>query len=106
MPDKQRNMTRTRSDAENHFDSAALFEFSKAINSSHELEFILGHLLLTIMGKLLSVRGIVLLKERDKVFLVGTTKGLPVEMMGMEFVIERAPRRTMYIAEEDLRKFP
>ena len=48
---------------ESHFEHTALFEFSKVINSSLDLRFILSHILLTIMGKILSTKGMVLLEK-------------------------------------------
>lgn len=39
---------------ESHFEHSALFEFSTVINSSLDLRFILSHILLTLMGKLMS----------------------------------------------------
>ena len=45
------------------FELGALFEFSRIVNESLDLKFILGHLLLTLMGKLLVLKGIVLLEQ-------------------------------------------
>lgn len=72
---------------ENRFDLGAMFEFSNVINSSLDLKFILGHLLLTIMGKLLSLRGIVLLAKDGSTFVVQNVKGLPSSLIGSEVVV-------------------
>ncbi len=46
-------------------DSAALLELSGVLNSSQSLDFILGNVLLTAMGKLLITKGVVLVAETD-----------------------------------------
>lgn len=91
---------------ENHFDLRALFEFSKSINSSYELRFILGHLLLTIMGKLLSLRGIVLLHRKGPLFVAENVKGIPQEVIGTEISVTTIPKRTIYLSKIDLRRHP
>ena len=44
----------------------ALVEFSRIINSSLDLEFILNNILLTCMGKFLATKGIIALNENKK----------------------------------------
>jgi hypothetical protein len=46
-------------------DTLALFEFSNVVNSSVDLKFILGTVLLTVMGKMLVSKGMVLLKREQ-----------------------------------------
>lgn len=58
----------------------ALVEFSKVINSSLNLEFILNNLLLTCLGKFLAIRGLVGLKE-DNRFRLKLSKGIPEEVL-------------------------
>lgn len=58
----------------------ALVEFSRVINSSLDLNFILNNVLLTCMGKFLAVRGLVALKEKDK-FHIKTSKGIPAQVL-------------------------
>ncbi len=66
MPAKKpRNTLQGPESYESHFDFAALFEFSTVINSSIEPNFIFSHILLTIMGKILATRGMVLLTKPD-----------------------------------------
>jgi sigma-B regulation protein RsbU (phosphoserine phosphatase) len=91
---------------ENRFDLKAMFEFSNVISASLDLKFILGHLLLTIMGKLLSLRGIVLLRRTGESFRVETVKGFTGNLAGSELTIDKIPRRLMYVEKEDGRKFP
>jgi phosphoserine phosphatase RsbU/P len=87
-------------------DLSALFEFSTVVNSSVDLKFILGHFLLTLMSKLLSSRGIIMLRREGHLFAVEQVKGLPQEMVGQEIAIQRVPNRPMYSEEEDASKMP
>lgn len=54
----------------------ALVEFSRIINSSLDLEFILNNILLTCMGKFLATKGIIALNENGKL-KIKVSKGLP-----------------------------
>lgn len=58
----------------------ALIEFSRVINSSLELDFILNNVLLTCLGKFLAVRGLVALKENNN-FRIKLSKGIPQEVL-------------------------
>lgn len=58
----------------------ALVEFSRVINSSLELDFILNNLLLTCLGKFLAVRGLVALKNENG-FEIKLSKGIPQETL-------------------------
>ena len=56
-PPAGRTSTRNaRQSRESLFEHATLLEFSSVINSSYDFRFILNHILLTIMGKLMSTR--------------------------------------------------
>ncbi|MFA6469785.1 MAG: GAF domain-containing SpoIIE family protein phosphatase [Bacteroidota bacterium] len=55
----------------------ALFEFSQVVNSSLDLNIILDTLLLTVMGKLLTTKAVVLLKNEHKKFVLVSGKGIP-----------------------------
>lgn len=57
-------------------DLTALVEFSKIINSSLDLDFILNNILLTCLGKFLATRGIIALKEEERL-TVKLSKGIP-----------------------------
>ena len=57
----------------------ALIDFSRIINSSIDLNFILNNVLLTCLGKFLATRGLIALKENDKIVLKGS-KGLGPEI--------------------------
>jgi len=82
----------SRSQAENRLDLTALFEFSSSINASLELKFILGHMLLTLMGKLLATRAVVFLRSGEREFRIETGKGIPPGDAGTSFTIGRPPR--------------
>ncbi len=77
--------------AQGHFDNTALFEFSRVVNASLELPFILNHVLLTIMGKILSTRGMVVLARGDGHCRVEMVKGFPPGLLHREFDVHRVP---------------
>jgi sigma-B regulation protein RsbU (phosphoserine phosphatase) len=58
---------------------SALVDFSRIINSSIDLEFILNNILLTCLGKFLVTRGLIALKENGKIILK-SSKGLAKEV--------------------------
>ena len=47
----------------------ALVDFSRIINSSIDLDFILNNVLLTCLGKFLATRGLIALNENNKIIL-------------------------------------
>ena len=57
----------------------ALIDFSRIINSSIDLEFILNNVLLTCLGKFLATRGMIAVKENGKIVLK-SSKGLDKEI--------------------------
>jgi sigma-B regulation protein RsbU (phosphoserine phosphatase) len=79
------------------FDLGSLFEYSRIINSSLDLPFILGNVLLTIMGKLLVSRALVLLRHGEGRYRIDSAKGLPQEVLGREFQLENAQISTLGI---------
>jgi len=87
-------------------DFNALFEFSQLLNSSLDLEFILGNILLTSMGKMLVSKGVALLSVGSAEFAVKTAKGLPGECVGKTLQIKTLPPGNIfYISDLDKRKF-
>ncbi len=58
----------------------ALVDFSRIINSSIDLNFILNNVLLTCLGKFLATRGLIALKENNKIVLK-SSKGLTVDLI-------------------------
>lgn len=58
----------------------ALVDFSRIINSSIDLDFILNNILLTCLGKFLATRGLIALKENNKIVLKGS-KGLTSDIL-------------------------
>ncbi len=58
----------------------ALVDFSRIINSSIDLEFITNNVLLTCLGKFLATRGLIALKENNKIILKGS-KGLAANLI-------------------------
>jgi sigma-B regulation protein RsbU (phosphoserine phosphatase) len=79
---------------ESHFEHAALFEFSKVINSTLDARFIYSHILLTIMGKFLTSKGMVLVERSDHRFVVEMVKGFSSHLVGAEVLIKKLPAST------------
>ncbi len=104
MPSRKVISTEDQTKYESKFDLNVMFEFSNIINSSLDLNFILGHLLLTIMGKLLFLRGIVLLRTSESLFRVENIKGISGPLLGTEIAIAKIPHRIVYTEKEDGRK--
>ncbi|MFI5236991.1 MAG: hypothetical protein ACHQLA_03540, partial [Ignavibacteriales bacterium] len=59
---------------------SALIDFSRIINSSIDLEFILNNVLLTCLGKFLATKGLIALKENKKIVLK-SSKGLGTSLV-------------------------
>jgi hypothetical protein len=73
-------------------DILPLFEFSNVVNSSVDLKFILGTVLLTVMGKMLVSKGMVLLKRNPGEFEVVNAKGVDSATVGQKVPIDRPIR--------------
>lgn len=81
-----------------------LFEFGKIINSSLDLKFILSTLLLTVMGKMLVTRGIVLLQREKRWYEIVAAKGVEQHLLGHMIPIQRAPRTMLQVNRAGKRK--
>lgn len=81
-------------------DITPLFEFSKVVNSSLDLKFILGTVLLTLMGKLLLSKSVVLIKTRESYFRIANSKGIPSGAVEEEFHLPRLPRKSFMLAND------
>jgi len=101
---------RTTSDAhasyESHFEHAALFEFSKVINSSIDLRFVLSHILLTIMGKLLSAKGMAVLALGRGRYRVEMGKGFPGGIEEKTVSIQRMPASLLEVKKLNPARYP
>ncbi|UCH66046.1 MAG: SpoIIE family protein phosphatase, partial [Ignavibacterium sp.] len=79
----------------------ALVEFSRIINSSIDLEFILNNVLLTCLGKFLSTKGLIALNENGKL-QIKHTKGIS------DHLIEKFPQLRSnddFLTDERIKKF-
>jgi sigma-B regulation protein RsbU (phosphoserine phosphatase) len=76
------------------FEYTTLLEFSRVVNASGDLRFILSHILLTIMGKILSPRGFAALAHAEGAYRVEMTKGFGIPE-GSRIAIPRLPRGLM-----------
>lgn len=81
------------------FELQALFDLSKALNSSLNLKNILDTILLTPMGKMLIGKGVVLISNDEKGFVIDTLKGLPKSLLGQTIEIDDLPSTPQYLDE-------
>ncbi len=79
-------------------DITPLFEFSNVVNSSLDLKFILGTVLLTLMGKLLLSKSVVLIKSKEKYFRIENSKGIPANFALKDFFFPRVPRKSFALS--------
>jgi len=91
---------------ESAFELKSLFEFSRVVNSSLDLSFILGDMLLTAMGKMLITKGIVLLRTANSVFRVANQKGLVNTPPGTEIAIVRPPQNIVWLKKARVQTHP
>ncbi|MEK7670932.1 MAG: hypothetical protein AAB344_01765, partial [Bacteroidota bacterium] len=91
---------------ESHFEHAALFEFSKVINSSLEPRFIYSHILLTIMGKILSTKGMVIVEKENKRFSIEMAKGFSQDVIGTSMHIKKIPPSLFFLDRLNSTKHP
>jgi sigma-B regulation protein RsbU (phosphoserine phosphatase) len=74
-----------------------LFEFSKVVNSSLDLEFILATVLRTIMGKMLVGKGMVLSRGDGTQFRVRFVRGISDGLVGTTLRLARPPRTFVHL---------
>lgn len=79
------------------FEVQALFDLSKALNSSLNLKSILDTILLTPMGKMLISKGMVLIAKGPKELVIETLKGLPKELIGKAIQVDDFPTSPTHI---------
>jgi phosphoserine phosphatase RsbU/P len=75
-----------------------LFEFSSLVNSSLDLKFVLDSVLLTLMGKLMISKGMVLLKTDERQFRVESYKGLPARYAGYELLFPKISKKSFSLS--------
>ena len=81
-------------------DLLPLFEYSNVINSSIDLNFILTTVLLTVLGKMLVSRGMILLRRDGQNFEVVVAKGVGEDRKGQVIHIESPPKTPRTIPEK------
>ncbi len=86
-------------DLHEKYELQALFDLSKALNSSLNLKTILDTILLTPMGKLLIAKGIVLVAKDGHGFEVEALKGLARNMLGRVVEIDAFPDGPTYLKD-------
>ncbi|MGB2957968.1 MAG: hypothetical protein WBD30_03700, partial [Bacteroidota bacterium] len=88
------------------FEQTTLFEFSRVINSSLDLNFILSHALFTIMGRILSSKGMAVLQTGETSYAVEMVKGFPPGLNGAAVEIIGLHKDALNVDEIDVLRFP
>ena len=81
------------------YELQALFDLSKALNSSLNLKNILDTILLTPMGKLLIAKGVVLISKGNSAFAIESLKGISKSLSGNRIHIDSYPLNPTYLSE-------
>jgi len=71
-----------------------LLEFSKVVNSSLDLSFILNSLLLTLMGKLLVTKAVILLRKPKNSFQILHGKGISKDVLNTELIFTSTGKKS------------
>ena len=100
-----RKTLRKATPAKSRFEESSLFEFSKVINSTLDPAFIYSHILLTIMGKTLAARGMLLLRVGNT-FRVQMVKGLSQDVAGESVTIKKLPHSLFNLDRADASRHP
>ncbi len=88
------------------FELQPLVEFTRTINSSFDIDFILNNILFTLMGKLRFTRGMILLREDGDNFRVAKVKGIH-EIKENEYLkISPEPDLEITVSSIDDKQFP
>jgi len=81
------------------YELQALFDLSKALNSSLNLKNILDTILLTPMGKLLIAKGVILISKGKNAFAVESLKGISKSLSGNCIHVDTYPSSPTYLNE-------
>ena len=81
------------------YELQALFDLSKALNSSLNLKKILDTILLTPMGKLLITKGVILISKGSNAFAIESLKGIPKSLSGNRIQVDNYPSSPTYLSE-------
>jgi phosphoserine phosphatase RsbU/P len=108
MVNKKTSLVQTDDNSQiesNSIDFNALFEFSNLLNSSLDIQFILDHILLSSMGKMLLTKGCILLLKSGNTYSVRSLKGITLEEYGTEIKIPDPPREVFFLDKTDKKKY-
>lgn len=84
-------------------DLLPLFEYSNVINASIDLKFILNTVLLTVMGKLLVSKGMVLLRRDETQFEIFAAKGVADDLLGRTVKLAKPPKTMLSFGNHNSR---
>jgi sigma-B regulation protein RsbU (phosphoserine phosphatase) len=93
----------TQQESKKQLELDSLIEFSQLINSNLNLSFILGNILLSIMGKMLITKGMVMIKQDtsdgSEIYTIESSKGIPLKDTEKQIQIE-LPKEPVFCINE------
>lgn len=92
--------TKQHTTNEHSADLSPLLEFSSVVNSSFDVPFVLNTLLLTMMGKLLLAKCVILLRSSESSFTIHKAKGVSAGLTEKNFTF--ATEAEVFFAEGEL----
>jgi phosphoserine phosphatase RsbU/P len=87
----------------NIFDVNSLFEFSRIVNSSTDLSFVLNHFLLTAMGKLFCTRSVLFLHEDSNNYKIENVRGITPGLVSNSVRVPRPPKILTYTSNKKIK---
>jgi len=94
-----------KNEEEYSVDFNALFELSNLLNSSLDIQFILDHILLSSMGKMMLTKGCFILLKEKKKFSIRSLKGISHDFYGVEVEIDSYPKEVYLFNKNDLKRY-
>ena len=88
------------------FELQPLVEFTRTINSSFDLDFILNNVLYTLMGKLRFTRGLIMLRENGTTYRAAKVKGVQGIQENEHMEISAEGEMKISIDSNDQEQFP
>ena len=93
----------TQQESKKQLELDSLIEFSQLINSNLNLSFILGNILLSIMGKMLITKGMVMIKQTSDdgsdIYTIESSKGISLKETEKQVVVD-FPKEPVFCTNE------
>jgi len=104
MSDSAESRIKNKELDQRHVELKSLFETSKILNSSLQLNTILNNLLLTPMGRMMISRGLVLVTDQGNQFSIRNVKGLSKDLIGTTYEVDFNFDKPVLVNDVDSKK--